>query len=234
MIIRTAGDQRLFIRQPDHAQLSRRVMEFCRPLAASPRRVRILRAIAEHDNGWTEPDAAPSVDPATGAPLDFVTAPAAVRHAVWPRGVQRLADDPWAAALVAQHAIAVYDRFHSDPAWTGFFRRMESLRDEMARASGESPAELATDYPFVRLGDMISLAFCTGWTDELRFGAWSVVGAGAHVTVTPDPFDGAAIPMQIAARTMRQGRYDTDEQLRAEFAQAPLIVLEGTVSGRAS
>jgi hypothetical protein len=231
MIIRTAGAQRLFIRQPDHAQLSRRVMESCQPLAANPRRPRILRAIAGHYNGCIEPDAAPMVDPASGAPFDFVTAPAAVRHAVWPRGVAGLAGDPWAAALVAQHAVAVYDRFHGDPAWAPFFRRMEHLRDEMVRASGESPADLAVDYPFVRLGDMISLVFCTGWPDQLRFGVWSVIGSGAHVTVSPDPFDGAAIRLDVEARVLRQGPYGSDDELRAEFAQAPVIVLEGTVSG---
>lgn len=234
MIIRTSGDQRLFIRQPDHAHLSRRVMEACRPLDTNPRRLRILQAIGEHDNGWTEPDAAPIVDPASGTPFDFVTAPLSVRHGVWPRGVDRLAGDPWAAALVAQHAIAVYDRFRNDPAWAEFFSRMESLRDELVRESGESPEILADDYPFVRLGDMISLVFCTGWTDELRFGVWSVTGSGAHVTVSPDPFDGVTIRMEIEARALRLGRYETDDELRAEFAQAPLIVLEGSVGGRAS
>src|SRR3712207_6208701 len=110
MIVREQADRLLLITQPDHAHLSRRVMERCVVLRDRPRRTSILLAIGEHDNGWAEPDAAPQVDPATGSVHDFVTAPLAVRHSVWPRGVARLANDPWAAALVAQHAITVYDR----------------------------------------------------------------------------------------------------------------------------
>ena len=98
-------------------------MEAWTALATHPRRAPILHAIGEHDNGWAEADAAPSVNPATGNPIDFVSAPLTVRHGVWPRAVQRLAPDPWAAALVAQHAITVYERYASDP------RGRRSLRE---------------------------------------------------------------------------------------------------------
>jgi hypothetical protein len=232
MIIRAAGEQRFFIRQPDHARLSRQVMESCRPLDSHPRRAQLLHAIKEHDSGWAEPDASPTVDPVSGTPFDFVSAPAAVRQEVWPRAVHRLAHEPWAAALVAQHAIAVYDRFHADPAWASFFTRMRSLRDEMVRSSGHSPADVVADYPFVRLGDMISLAFCTGWSDPLRFGGWSVVGAGGQVFVSPDPFDGAVLSIGVEARALGQRRYASDAELQAELACAHVVVLDGTVSGR--
>ena len=47
--------------QSDHAHLARMIMEHCVPLAAWPRRDAILHAIHEHDNGWAEEDAAPTV-----------------------------------------------------------------------------------------------------------------------------------------------------------------------------
>ena len=96
-----------------------------------------------------------------------------------------LAHDPWAAALVAQHAITVYDRFRSDSEWASFFAEMETARDAMLRASGLPLDDLLDDYAFVRLADLISLTFCTGWTDEQRFGEWTVNGVGARVVVTP-------------------------------------------------
>lgn len=231
MIIRNADKHLLFITQPDHAQLSRRVMEACTQLTTNPRRVHILHAIGEHDNGWLEPDAAPIVDPASGKPFDFVSAPAAVRQDVWPRGVRRLAQDPWAAALVAQHAITVYDRYASDAQWMPFFVCMKNLRDEMRRSSGEDPQAIANDYAFVRLGDLISLAFCTSWTDPLGFAGWTVTRSGPHVRVSPDPFETAVIPLEIQARELRQGPYSTDAELRAEFAHAKVITLQGTVTG---
>lgn len=93
-------------------------------LAGSPRRDAILLAVADHDNGWAETDAAPVLD-STGHILDFVAIPAARRQEVWPRGVARLGAVPYAAALVAQHAIHVYSRFRGDAAWTAFFGGME-------------------------------------------------------------------------------------------------------------
>ena len=165
MIVRPAGDRILLITQPDHAHLARRVMERCVPLASRPRRDAILHAIAEHDNGWAEEDASPRVDYATGHVIDFVAAPAEVRQRVWPRAIARLAPDSWAAALVAQHAITVFDRFRSDGEWTTFFTEMEDLRGAMLRASGPPLDELLGDYVFrVRLAT--DLADLLHWLDQ--------------------------------------------------------------------
>ena len=101
-----------------------------------------------------------------------------MRHAVWPRGVARLADQPWAAALVAQHALTVYDRFRPDAEWTSFFAMMEASRGAMIAASAMTLDDLDVDYPFVRLGDLISLAFCAGWTEAQRFDGWAVERLG--------------------------------------------------------
>ena len=232
MIIRPAANHLHFITQSDHARLSREVMEACPALLANPRRSEVLHAIGEHDNGWAEPDAAPIVDPATGTPLDFVSAPPSVRQGVWPRGVQRLAGSPWAAALVAQHAIAVYERYRADASWSAFFTEMAERRDEMVRASHERAEDLGGDYRFVRLGDLISLAFCTGWADELRFCEWTVHGTDEGVRIDPDPFDGAVIPLAIEARELPRQRYASDSELRAHLAQARAVVLQGTVRGR--
>ena len=90
----------------------------------SPRRAAILLAIEEHDNGWREVDAAPVLDVTTGRILDFISAPDSVRRGVWPRGVQRLAAEPCAAALVAQHAMHVYGRYRTALEWRPFFAEM--------------------------------------------------------------------------------------------------------------
>ena len=81
----------MLITQPDHAHLARRMMEHCVPLVGHARRHTILHAVGEHDCGWEEEDAAPMVNPETGAVFDFISAPVAVRQAVWPRAVARLA-----------------------------------------------------------------------------------------------------------------------------------------------
>ena len=231
MIVRQLDGQVLLITQPDHAQLSRRVMEQCVSLQERPRRASILLAIAEHDNGWAEPDADPEVDPATGAIYDFVTAPLRVRHGVWPRAVARLAPDPWAAALVAQHAIAVYERYRPQPDWASFFAEMEEARDALLGARGRTVRELADDYQFVRLGDLISLLFCTGWSEGQQIGPWSISRSGPRVVVAPDPFDGAVIPMAVEGRQLRPGPFRSDAELREALAAAPAAVLRGDAAG---
>jgi hypothetical protein len=219
------------ITQPDHAQLARRIMEHCVSLAARPRRDAILHAIAEHDNGWIEEDAAPTVNPVTGRVTDFVTAALTVRHSVWPRAIARLSVDPWAAALVAQHAITVYDRFRAEAEWQPFFTEMEEARGEMLLASGLSLDDLAGDYPYVRLADLISLTFCVGWTDEQRFADWTIQLSGMRVIVTPDAFGGVTIPIQITATEVRNQPFRSDEALREALREAAATTLRGEVAG---
>jgi hypothetical protein len=232
MIVRYTGDAVQLITQPDHAALAGRIMEHCADVVVSPRCASILHAIAEHDNGWQEPDSMPAIDPATGRAIDFVNAPAQVRQSVWPRGVARLRGDPWAAALVAQHAVAVYDRYRPDAEWAGFFAAMESSRDELLRGMERSLDELLHDYVFVRLGDLISLTFCTGWTDEHHVGGWSVHLDGSDVIVSPDPFDVREIAFDVPARELPRQSFESDDALRAALRAAQPTLLRGHAAGR--
>jgi hypothetical protein len=231
MIVRRLHDRLHLITQPDHAHLAGTIMEHCVPLRSRPRRAAILRAIYAHDNGWREEDDAPRINPDTGEVLDFVNAPLRVRHAVWPRAVARLGDDRWTAALIAQHAITVYDRFRADAAWTSFFAAMEQARDSRVPPSGLSHDDLLDDYQFLRLADLISLTFCTGWTGEQRFAEWRIHPSGDRVTVTPDLFAGREVPFSIAARQIPSQRFQSDDDLRQALREAEPIALEGTVSG---
>lgn len=254
MIVRRTGDALQLITQPDHARLAGAIMQHSVALAGHPRRTSILLAITEHDNGWTEPDSAPLIDPATGIPLDFISAPAAVRQGVWPRGVARLAHDSWAAALVAQHAIAIFDRYRDDGEWAGFFAGMEKTRNAMLDAGPvledgpsnggtvaldrPSMEDLAADYRFLGLGDVISLTFCNGWTDVQRFHVWSIHLSGSRVSVGPDPFGGRSFPIQIDAREIPAGRvsarpaFHSNREFRDALAAARVTTLKGIVAGQ--
>lgn len=207
-------------------------MERCVPLAAASRRGAILHAIEEHDNGWREEDAAPHIDPRTGEVADFITSPVPVRQGVWPRGVARLASDPWAAALVAQHAITIYDRNRSDPEWSPFFVEMQERRDEWLRAAGLPLDDLLDDYVFVRLADLISLTFCAGWTDAERFGGWTVQPSSARVVVTPDAFGGSDVPFEIEATEVPNRPFRSDDDLRETVRAAATRTLAGIVASR--
>jgi hypothetical protein len=228
MIVRPADDRLLVITQPDHAHLALRIMNHCVPLRTRPRGHAIVLAIREHDNGWTELDAAPMVDSSTGRIADFMTAPISIRQDVWPRGVERI-QEPWAAALVAQHALTIYERYRAHAEWSGFFATMESMRDERVCEAGGSLDDLVGDYAFVRLGDLISLAFCTGWTDQQRFGTWAVQRFDSRVIVTPDLFGGNTIPFEVTARELSNRPFTSDADLQDALRTAQLTVLRGEV-----
>ena len=209
MIIRHETSDLLLVAQPDHAALAERIMREWRA-DGFPRLLRrgvILEAIAAHDNGWLEPDASPIVDETAGSLLDFIHAPVAVRQGVWPRGTDRLGASPYQAALVAEHAIRIFDRFHADPGWRPFFDDMRRRRSTFLERAGQSLDALSHDYMFVRIGDLVSLAFCNGWTDEQRFGSYRMRLTGNQVSIVPDPFDGAELAFSVRAKRLPDRRY---------------------------
>jgi hypothetical protein len=235
MIIQADGDSLLFITQPDHARLAAEAIAHWKAgaFADHPRRAVILLATREHDNGWIEEDAETYVD-AGGTPLDFVAVPAAVRQGIWPRAVKRMArQDPYAAALIAQHAIAVYSASRNDEGWQGFFDGLSQLRDTLLAASGLDRETLDADYSFVNAADRLSLAFCTRWAKPLESYGRQIILRGHVVEITPDPFDGARVPLKVAARRLRQQSYRTSADLRAALQHAPIEILEGEATGTA-
>lgn len=232
MIVRQLDERILLITQPDHAHLAGRIMSHASALAQHPRRDPILLAVTEHDNGWAAEDTKPHVDPELGTVLDFIHAANEVRQGVWPRGVAALAErQPWAAALVAQHALTVYARLRDSGEWRDFFGRMTALRDELVLRTGGRLEDLEADYVYVRLGDLISLSFCTGSDDLTQFGEWRVARSGNHVTVAPDLFGGAQIPAAASAMEIPVRKYRSDEELQAAIWQARTITMHGIVSG---
>lgn len=236
MIVRTGTASQLLITQPDHAALAGRIMRqwTAGGLPDSPRRREILHAIDEHDNGWRELDAEPAVDPASGRILDFIHAPADERRGVWPRGVERLSGEPYAAALVAQHAYYVYGRYRTDPAWLAFFAEMESLRDRHLHTAGHSLDVLLRDYVFVRLGDIASLAFCTAAMEPMTESGYTVRLAGARVVIAPDPFGGSVIPIEVIAAELQVRRFTSTADAQQAIAAAPRTTVTGEVCGEAA
>ena len=202
-------------------------------LRRSPRRDAILLAVAAHDNGWAETDAAPVLDPASGSILDFVAIPVVMRQEVWPRAVSRLGSVPYAAALVAQHAVHVYGRFRADPAWGPFFTTMEQMRDaELRHAAPATLDDLLADYQFVRTGDLISLAFCNDWRDPQHDGFGRTVRFdGSRVTVSPDPFDGRRLDIQITGRRLETTVFPSAAAAKDALDRAPVVTIAAEVTG---
>jgi hypothetical protein len=234
VIVRPDGEGVVLITQPDHARLARRMMSgfVARGLLAAGRRRSILHAIEEHDNGWREVDGAPMLGD-DGRVLDFVTAPLEVRQAIWPRGVRRLAADPTAAALVAEHAIQIYSRFRGSEAWAAFFAGVAALRDEFAARAALTVETLARDYFFLRIADLMSLVFCAGWDEPQELEDHVITRAGDAVIVTPDPFAGATQRVEVRGRRLTATRFASAAEATRAFGEAAVVTLEGVVKGDA-
>ena len=233
MIIRRATDRLLLISQGDHARLAGRIMRAWRAggLPDRPCRDAILAATDDHDNGWQEEDAELHLSDA-GDPLDFIAVPPHVKHRIWPRATARWADrSPYIAALIAQHALTVHAPLGADPQWRRFFDTMTRTRDDLIGRAGTQAADLSNDYPFVRTGDQLSLIFCNGWTAPLSGFGYKAILDGITLQITPDPFDGARVPLEINARSVPATRYGDAADLRAALAEAPVVTLAGEAVG---
>lgn len=233
MIIRRDDASLLFIRQSDHAGLAADLVAQLATWGPSePRRAAILLATREHDNGWLEEDDVTHVNDA-GEPLDFMSVPPAVKHRIWPRAAARLAEsDPYAGALVAQHALSVHAQLRTDPLWRMFLDRMERIRaDLLARAGGDAARTLEGDYRFVQAGDQLSLIFCNGWTAPFPRPGGRTILNGTTLEITPDPFAGARASFRVAARRIPGRTFASAADLRAAVAGAPVEYLAGEAVG---
>jgi uncharacterized protein DUF3891 len=236
VIVRRSPSSLVLITQPDHAALARFLMERWQAggLRTAAQRSSILHAIEEHDNGWREVDAVPVVEAGTGRVLDFITLPAATRQGVWPRGVARLAADPLAAALVAQHAMHIYSRFQGDPDWIPFFDDMGRLRGEYAQRADVSLEVVERLYPFVRAGDLLSLTFCTEWREVQHAADHEIRLVDKNLLlVHPDPFGGATVSFSIQARELPNRPFATPAEAADAFRIAPVVTLNGVARGDA-
>lgn len=238
MIVRHDSDALVLITQGDHAALSAVFLERWQAdgLLIHPLRARILEATRLHDIGWTEEDAAPRLDDASGRPFDFVTMPEQVRQAVWPRAVEALRATPYEAALVAQHALTIYRRFEGNPAFADFFRHMASERDALFQQCqnvlpGSSLASFMQAYAWVSIADLLSLIACHGWTSGYDADQYRARLTGDVLQVSPDPFGGQQIPWRIAGRRLEARRYVSEADLREAYAAAPVVWTAGTLVG---
>jgi len=221
----------LVVRQADHARLAGRMVALARhpELVAHPWRREILLAVAEHDNGWWEEDAAPRLDPETGGPTDFRSLPPQARREVWERGVERLATEtPYAAALIAGHFLRVGAAIGKDAADAELRDRLARRQTELLAAAGAEPADAARDDAWLRLGDELSLVAAT--RDENLFGApgWRIeltpLDTYAELRTEPFPW-AAATRFELEARRLALRRFPDPVTLGRELAVAPRITL---------
>ena len=254
MIRRPEGESWLLITQPDHAALAGQLARAWHGDPAPDPLEATLLAIDEHDNGWREWEAAPTVNE-RGEPRHFSEMAIADHLAIWERGIARLgAISPYAALLVSSHADALF-RHRLDPPRdspaarrlvAAFRRRQARLRRSfVARVAadrdhthGLAPARLAVNLQLLQLCDYLSLRICCAAPQSpatVRLPALAPTrGDGTFRycrldagTASLAPFPFAAEPLAVTVRAARLPRvpFPSDEALRAALAAAPVEAL---------
>ncbi|HEV3486740.1 MAG TPA: hypothetical protein VG106_15110, partial [Vicinamibacterales bacterium] len=111
-------------------------------------------------------------------------------------------------------------------------RHVERLRDEMlARCDSDAPTTLEPDYRFLQTADQLSLVFCNGWRNPFPRTGGRMVLRGTTLQVTPDPFDGARVPLRVRARRVLARSYASGAELRAALDAARPVLIEGEAAG---
>jgi hypothetical protein len=220
VIVNADGGRLRLVTQSDHAATAAEILALWRAdgLPDHPRRAELLRAAREHDNGWREADAAPRLE-ADGRPADFRRFPEAERRAVWRRGVARLAPaHPYAALLVAEHALVLHRERAGEPEWAEFAQELEEQQAELAATVGLPTLELAADYRFLHLADLVSLTACGAWES---FQDHDLKGRRSGSTLLLDPFPLAgSTTFKVPCRHIPDRPYAGEADLAGELGPA--------------
>ena len=252
MIRRADGGDWLLIAQPDHAALCRLFAErWGSPggaFAPLEPRAPLLLAAGEHDNGWAEWEAAPTVDPEAARPRHFTEMPIPEILPIWRRGPRRAADlDPYAGLLVSLHATRLFrPRYASGrdaPAeresLRHFLEEQEAFQTEVREALGLDGAEVAAHSWLIAIWDRLSLLLCCGPIPAITLEGVPARGGTVNVRVVPDgersaaldpyPFAGGPLTVTVPARRLPAHPYPTSQTLRESLAAAPAETLSFTL-----
>ena len=232
MILRPGDGTLFFITQPDHARLAAGLVDHFEGFAVRPRRDAIRLAVREHDSGWRDLDEAIAFDDTNGRPLDFMTVPETVKQEVWPKAIDAVQQtSAYAAALIAEHALFVYQANRGKAEWLHFFETLERRRTSLLADAGVSREDLADDYRFVGLADLLSLAFCTGWHEPRERLGHTVRCTGDEVIISPALIGPTPVPFAVSGRRVADRRYASLGDLRAALKATPIERLTGHARG---
>lgn len=172
MILAAVEDGLRVVRQTDHGDQTGRFAaawgnEDVAPLTTHTAAVRL--AATHHDDGWAGWERRPTLDPATGQPVQFLHLTPVEHVPLYRYGIERAAQqDPWAGLLVSMHGAGLYNNRY------GTFQLVEQSFSAPERALvDEFLADMA------RLQQ--DLAVAAGWTAPSP--GWTAPSPGGH---TPD------------------------------------------------
>lgn len=233
MIRRDAPDAWLLISQVEHARIAAEIAEAwgndqTPPL---PCRDELIAAVRHHDDGWTEWEAAPTRDPATGRPRNFLEMPLPDATTIWTRSIEAGgAVSPWCGLWVSRHFCRLAEQAHEHRAEVGDRTAASTFLEQQARRQFEwrgrlgtahSPALEEAGFQWLRFFDLFSLWLCCAERSAPAVLAvpgvspLQVVPRGPTcVEAHPCPLRSRLLKLTTTATTLPRREYDSDDDLR--------------------
>jgi hypothetical protein len=211
----------------------------------------VCLAADQHDIGWAERDLKPVWNPTSGLPESFMEVPLDVHLGLFTDGPRRLVSQSrYVALLVSMHGWNLYGRRDRDELpveeadaiaqYLAEHRAFQadliaSLRADPAAASHVDDARLERNSQLIWTWDYLSLALCLAWAPATAKRAPTAEGhadlrltaddrQGVH-HLDPWPFAARALTVGCEGRRLT-GSFDSEQELRDAFAQAPWETLE--------
>jgi len=247
------------IPQASHAWLAWQIAEHWgnRSFARPAPRAETLASVLLHDGGWSEFDAAPSLD-SEGRPRIFNRMPAEEHLEIWRKSVARCAmHSRYAALLVAAHFAAMAERKTADllkQGNTDGARLAQSFRAEMERLDVSWREELGVDAryePFLDgpgreanallldACDRISVYLCAALPSPFEVHAQNASGEAEEISfeivdtttwrVHPWPLEGERLRVQCEGRRLPEATFSSSEELQEALVRAPMARLVFTL-----
>jgi hypothetical protein len=198
-----AQESWLLVPQIEHGRLSGALARSwnAASLAAIEPNEELIKAIARHDDGWADWDAAPDVDPSTGRPLSFVEMPLETSIDIWRRSIYLACGlGHLAPHVVSAHFTALLQR--ASPRWSQDPRRFQASRQFLDEQSDHRETWLAQwqrPNPTVRTRKMADQALAyLQFFDGLSL--W-LCGAGRSESQTFETPEGSEIKFAPVAGT---------------------------------
>jgi hypothetical protein len=255
MLHRDDPDGLIVIAQPAHAWVSGQLARAWGNATVGPvtPREAVCLGAEQHDVGWVEWEAAPTLNPATGRPHTFMEMPLAHHLALWSGAAGRaLTQGRYAALLVSLHGTGLYQRRDltadtpADAAAVRAFLERErawqadllaTLRADPAWAAATAPATVTRNQRLVAVWDRLSLLLCMGLRAPRTIegvpaaqGALTLTltprnGDPTRVRIDPWPFATTSVTVTVEGRRL-PAPYDDEAALRSALAQAPWVTIE--------
>jgi hypothetical protein len=212
VLVKPDGDKALLITQQAHAFVSGQLARAWgneRFPAPQPRR-EVCLAAEQHDLGMASFDLDPTINPDTGFPHSFMEMPLDTHLEIWTHAPLRmLAQDRYAAMLVALHGIALYQRREPSRPVLAFLDAQREFVDSIAADLGVGREEIERNQGLIWTFDSLSLALLLDW-DPFTLDVVEVERRGS--TLDPWPFAEDTLTVACDGRRLERG---------ADLAQAP-------------